>query len=112
MDNDSNIWLVYFDSDGFETIMNVSKIMKDNMIKRLSGKPLEEIPLEPMKLRARFNSHRQPEIWAFTAEADIEYDTLDKWADETPQTFVDWIRENGTAMYTTSDHFKTKNRIV
>jgi hypothetical protein len=90
--------------------MNVSRIMRDNMIKKLSGETEESIPLEQMKLRARFNSHRHPEIWTFNAVDDIDQPTLEQWADDAPQAFADWVRANGTAMYTTSDYFKTKNR--
>lgn len=108
----SNTWLVYFDSDGFECIMNVSQIMRDNMVKKLSGEPQQSIPLQQMELRARFNTQRCPEIWTFTATEDIDQQALDQWADEAPQQFADWVRANGTSIGNNKPYVKNKNRIV
>lgn len=97
-------FLTSFDITGFEAIVDITEYapeqwQKDELFKVLSGaKEVEVNPLNRiiggMKLRARVNSQRHYEIYAFTADYSITEESLRDWADNDPQSLADWIRKN------------------
>lgn len=96
----TRLYIAYFDSLGFECILDLTDHDKRAMWDSLKGeqpKRLEAVPL--MIMRAKYNPQRFPEIWTFHSELDI--DTLTKYSSNYPQELADLIREHGTKVYVT-----------
>lgn len=106
--SDGHVWIAYFDCEGFEAIIDVTTNQQEAMLKKLAGDGYTQIPLEQMTMRARFNGHRSPEIWGFTADPEITEDALRNWADTSPQSFANWLRKNGTKIWGTPDPLKQR----
>ena len=53
--------------------------------------------VQAMRMRGRFNPQRQYELWGFTTDDDVEFHDITSWADRDTQSFVDWVRKNGTS---------------
>jgi hypothetical protein len=95
------LYLAYFDTLGFECVLDLTSYDKKAMWASLSDKTIpNEIPLHQMILRAKFNPQRFPEIWTFQSELDLE-DIL-CYTRDTPQAMADLIRENGTKVFATT----------
>lgn len=95
------LYLAYFDTLGFECVLDLTSHDKKAMWASLSNKTIpNEIPLHQMILRAKFNPQRFPEIWTFQSELDLE-DIL-CYTRDMPQSMADLIRENGTKVFTTT----------
>ncbi len=95
--------LASWDSEGFECLQDITHFHPDNfekgqLIDALKGNNIQPNPLgqqiSMMKLRARFNTHRTPEIYIFTTEDDVEFKHVEDWMIADPQSLVDWVREN------------------
>lgn len=108
-----------WDMTGLECLINVTKIEKEhedwekaNVFRILqedttSTKPALA-PLPQMIMRARYNSQRHYEIYAFVSdipEADIE-----EMFESCPQTIVDAIRCTGHEIY--SDRVLKKTQVI
>ena len=93
------IYLAYFDTLGFECVLDLTSHDKKAMWASLGDKPIPGIPLHQMIMRAKFNPQRFPEIWTFQSELDLE-DIL-CYTKDMPQAMADLIRENGTKVFTT-----------
>jgi hypothetical protein len=112
--------LASWDSEGFECLQDVThfhpdQFEKGQLIEALKGNKPSPNPLAQqvshMKLRARFNTHRTPEIYIFTTEDDIEFKDVEDWMIADPQSLVNWIRENHwNEIY--SDYNPTKRRVI
>jgi hypothetical protein len=50
-------------------------------------------------LRARFNPHRNYEIYAVTTPEGVTQELLAEWFNESPQTFADLIRSKGVKLH-------------
>lgn len=94
-------FICYFDCNGFESITDVTAWEKQCLLDSIAGSKLKEAPvsLYYLMMRARFNTQRNPEVWTFTSNWDIEEETLWGVAEENPQSLVDLIRENGNRIY-------------
>jgi hypothetical protein len=93
-------YVCYFDSLGFEWILNVTEYEKKKVIAYLKGETKVDFPVPRYAiLRARANPQRFPEIWAF--ESDIAQSELEIVAKETPQVLVDAIRKCGQNIFKT-----------
>jgi len=93
-------YVCYFDSLGFEWILNVTEYEKKKVIAYLKGETKIDFPVPRYAiLRARANPQRFPEIWAF--ESDIAQSELEIVAKETPQVLVDAIRKCGQNIFKT-----------
>lgn len=100
------LYLAYFDTLGFECVLDLTSYDKKAMWAALSDKTIpNEIPLHQMILRAKFNPQRFPEIWTFQSELDLE-DIL-CYTKDMPQEMADLIRQNGTKVFVT-----TKEKVV
>lgn len=96
----ANLFIAYFDSLGFEAIIDLTDHDKKAMWAELKGekpKRLEAVPY--MILRAKANPQRFPEVWTFQSELDTE--TLLSYSNDCPQELADLIREHGTKVYVT-----------
>ena len=112
-------FVVMWDMNGLECLLNVSKIEKEhkrwekeNIFRILKEqntavKPAH-VPLDMMILRARVNSQRHCEIYAFDSELS-EQDIRETFEDS-PQVMADAIRNVGYKFY--SDRATHKSVIV
>lgn len=90
-------------SEGIECVQDITQYNDwdtANAFAVLSGEQPRSNPLNSqvnaMRLRARFNSQRNYEIYVFTSTNDLDEDTVKEWANSNPQQFADWVRENHT----------------
>lgn len=96
----AHLFIAYWDSLGFECIIDLTDHDKKAMWAELKGEAPKRLPeVGIMIMRAKANPHRFPEIWTFQSEVDI--DTLTKYSNDTPQALADAIREHGTKVFTT-----------
>lgn len=98
---DNNRYITLFDNEGFESIIDITC---DNVEKVTAALEDAEDPekkihslINTMTLRARFNPHRNPEIWVFWSHIDT--DTLWKASQENPQQMADLIRKKGVNIF-------------
>jgi hypothetical protein len=112
--------LASWDSEGFECLQDITKFHpdewgKDQLMDALRGNTPTKNPLghqiSMMKMRARFNSQRTPEIYIFTTEDDIEFKDVEDWMIADPQSLVDWVRENHWNKIL-SDYNPKKKRVI
>ncbi len=93
-------YLAYFDSLGFETIIDLNAYEKDLTWAALKGEqPKMKLPVGMLIMRAKANPQRFPEIWTFQSEVDRE--TLIKYSIDSPQGLADLIREHGSKVFVT-----------
>jgi hypothetical protein len=93
------LYLAYWDSLGFECVINLSAHEKRSMWTVLKGQEPSKLPLHPMLMRAKANPQRKPEIWTFWSCVDQE--TLLQYAEDEPQALADTIRRLGKAVFVT-----------
>jgi hypothetical protein len=104
----AKLYIAYWDTLGFECILDVTSYDKKAMWAALSDKSVPNvIPLHQMIMRAKVNPQRFPEIWTFQSEVDLK--TLIKYSKDLPQELVDLIREHGTKVYVTH---RDKNTVI
>jgi hypothetical protein len=112
--------LASWDSEGFECLQDITNRHPDNWDKQqlmevLRGNDLQPNPLaqqiSSMKLRARFNPQRTPEIYVFTMGDDIEFKDVEDWMIGDPQGLVEWIRINHWAKVH-SDYNPKHRRVI
>ena len=112
-------YLAYWCNEGFESLTDISKFEKweqEQLVQILASKQdrTEPNPLNPMIqsmiLRARFNPQREYELYAFAATDSVDPVAINEWMDRDPQSFVDWIRENGVKIH--SDRNTVAKRII
>lgn len=95
-----NAYICYFDSLGFEWIVNVTDYEKKKVMAYLKGEKKVDVPVPKYAIiRAQANPQRFPEIWAF--ESEIEQSEIELIAKESPQVLVDAIRSCGQSIFKT-----------
>jgi hypothetical protein len=105
-------YLAYFDTDGFECVFNLTALEGECVMATLAGEQWQlPFNLEAMKMRARFNGHRQPEIWFFNVDSELSENTVRQLAEENPQYLADFIRANGKNIYGRSNSADRKRVI-
>jgi hypothetical protein len=96
----SNFFIAYWDTLGFESIVDLTAQDKKAMWAELKGEPTKRLQaVHYFIMRAKANPQRFPEIWTFQSELD-ETD-LTKYSIEYPQELADLIREHGTKVFVT-----------
>ena len=96
----SDKYLAYFDCLGFECVYNITALESEFVMSTLQNQQYDlPFNLDAMKMRARFNSQRHPEIWFFNVSEDISEQDVRDLADSNPQYLVDFIRANGKNVY-------------
>jgi hypothetical protein len=112
--------LASWDSEGFECLQDIThwhpdQFEKGQLIDILSGKEASKNPLGQqigmMLMRARFNTHRTPEIYMFTTLDDLDFKAVEEWMNTDPQSLVNWVRKNH-AVKIHSDYNPTKRRAI
>jgi hypothetical protein len=96
----SELYLAYWDTLGFEAILNLSQQDKRAMWAVLGDKPPPKLPVHAMIMRAKANPQRFPEIWTFWS--CIGRKELLKYAQDEPQALADSIRRLGQKVFVTA----------
>jgi hypothetical protein len=95
-----NDFMAYWDTLGFEWIVNVTDYEKQKFWAVLKGDTKVDMPIPRYAIiRARANPQRFPEIWGFESELTLK--ELQKFAHEHPQALATAIRNCGQAVFKT-----------
>ncbi len=96
----AHYYIPYWDSLGFECIIDLTDHDKRAMWSELKGEEPKRMPAVGLLImRAKANPQRFPEIWTFHSEVDEK--TLIKYSNDSPQELADLIREHGTKVFVT-----------
>ena len=86
-------------SEGLECVIDITAEEKKCMWAELRGKKYKPgFSLDTLKLRAQFNNQRHYEIYTFDS-GDFSLTDVRNLFETTPQAIVDFVRENGTKIY-------------
>ena len=104
-------FLAMWDMTGLECVFNITEWEKRSLWATLKGETkFENVPnLKMMMLRARVNAQRCYEIYLFEA-TDLSVEDIKQAFKETPQFMANFIRENGTKLY--SDRSETNRQVI
>lgn len=106
-----NKYLVYFDCNGFESIINITAHETEQIMATLRGEEYRlPFNFNNMMFRARYNPQRSPEIWVFNADDEVDEESVWELANSNPQYLADFARENGTNLF--GQKSSIKQRIV
>lgn len=104
----SNVFLISWDQEGVDCVVNLTKIDQDFVWASLQYAPNQD-QKEPQSqlnsvynsvlLRARFNSHRHPEVYVMNVEDGITESDVREMFERNPQYSADLVRERGTVLY-------------
>jgi hypothetical protein len=100
MSKPDQLFLAYFDTLGFECILDLSGHEKRAMWAVLGDKDPERLPVHAMIMRAKANPQRFPEIWTFWSS--VSRKVLLQYAKDEPQALADSIRRIGDKVFVTS----------
>lgn len=114
-----NRFIVVWDCNGLESIFDVNKELKAreewekqklfDVLNEVSTESYQStIPLQLLLVRAKANMQRSYEIYEFNTTMSME-DVQDTF-NNSPQIIVDWIRENGSKIY--SDYIGSDQRVI
>ncbi len=109
MDELCKTWVLSWDQEGLEGVVLAydPQWLMDSLT---TGKmPSIDRTVNTMMLRARFNTQRHYEIYAINFDYEMTEEDIRKYFDDSPQSFVDLIRERGHKLY--SDRAR-EDRIV
>lgn len=98
----SNIFLISWDCEGIEAIINVTDYEKAEMWAKLSNQdPPARLGsvVQHLMLRARHNSQRHYEIYTMTVEEGIGEEDVREMFENDPQGSADLIRDRGNKIY-------------
>lgn len=104
-------FIFVFSEEGFECIVNLSKIDEKYVLAKLAD---EKLPtsvghiVHMMEIRARYNQERKMEVWALQATDGITEDDLWAWAKTDPQDLAEKLRDRGVSVFSTY----SKNKII
>lgn len=89
-------WILSWDDNGLETAINwtdmQSNYMQDLLVNGTAPDITQNIPR--LQMRARFNSHRHPEIYAVNLDNDMDYETICGYFDDHPEPIKELVRKN------------------
>lgn len=99
----SRSWVVMFDDEGIDTLIPWSDLREDNIISKLSGEePFYKTQhiVSRTIMRARLNTHRNPEVWGFNTAEDMSVEDMNKvWKSADLDCLKDLIRSKGDKLY-------------
>lgn len=102
-------FLLMWDCNGLEYVYDIGDWERRQVWATLAGKELEyhekPAPLGHLLMRARFNTHRNYEIWVIET-MDITLDDIKMWFEVNPQGAADVVRERGNCLFSDRRHSK------
>lgn len=100
-------YILVWDMLGLEYVGNVSADDRNRTLASLRETEFfSKIPYQQIMLRARANSHRRYEIYLLGVDNSLDTDDIRDWFNSAPQDAVNFVRKNGTKLY--SDHSPTQ----
>jgi hypothetical protein len=91
-----NRFLAMWDCNGLECLFDITDVDGDMLMAKLKGETYKTpYNISMMMMRARANTQRSYEIYAFTTDETMDYDFVKSMFDSDPQTIVNSIREQG-----------------
>ena len=93
------LFIAYWDTLGFECIIDLSDQDKKEMWAVLGDKPIPRLPVHLLIMRAKANPQRFPELWTFWSS--LGQKELSAYAKDMPQQLADSIRRIGTKVFVT-----------
>ena len=94
-------YITMFDNLGFECVIDITCDTSHRAEAVINDEPDPQTKIvslvNKMILRAKFNTHRNPEIWIFWS--DISEKDLFDACEQSPQQMADLIRSRGTNLY-------------
>jgi hypothetical protein len=115
-DEETRHYITFWSDNGFESLIDLTekaaeyeewkkneifRILKDDPLPFRSG-----FSLSMYRLRAKYNSHRHYEMYTFSST--MTRNELMAVIASNPQILVDWIRKNGTKVFTSGSPNKDK----
>lgn len=111
----STIYLLSWDMYGLESCINVTEMEHNRILDILSDKSTSnnnQVPLNALILRAKFNPQRHYEIYMIDVDDSISKADLVDFFKETPQAAADLVRSHGQKIYSDRKSKSEKNMIV
>ena len=106
-----NRFLAMWDCDGLECLFDITDLEGDNFMATLKGQTHKTpFNISTMMIRARANSQRSYEIYAFSTDDTMDYDFVKDMFESDPQIIVNSIRENGRKLY--SDYKPNTKKVI
>jgi hypothetical protein len=100
MHNMSSKWLVVFGSEGWEMLVPCDAIINRDFLQFGDEKKLEMPGLINIAMtKARANSQRHPEVWAYDTEQDFSEAEMRSMWEESPQGMADLVRGRGKLLF-------------
>ena len=100
--NEGNIFLLSWDMNGLEAVINITDIEKQSMWETLQDlKPTNRLSsvVNQIMMRARYNSQRHYEVYTVRVDDSITAEDLRAMFEDNPQQAADLIRARGTKLY-------------
>lgn len=101
-----NAYIFMWSCEGIESIVPISQYEhwdQQQLINRLKEEPIKPNPLNhiynSLTMRARFNSHRNYEIYAVDCHSDLTEEFWHQQWKENPQFTADLIRDRGVKLH-------------
>jgi hypothetical protein len=98
----SNLFLVSWDCNGLEAVINVTEYEKEEVWATLRNEPHPAklgSTIRHLMLRAQANSQRHYEIYTMSAQEGITDEDIRGMFDTDPQGSADLIRDRGNKIY-------------
>jgi hypothetical protein len=112
MDYNTNIFLISWDVQGIEAVINITEIDKEATWAVLRDeKPAQSLStlVNAVMLRARYNSQRHYEVYTITVEESITEEDIREWFDHSGQSAADLIRKRGHKIYSNRINIEKAN---
>lgn len=102
IENNQNIFLISWDMEGLEAVINISAVEKEKIWNVLqdkdTNKNLSQI-VNAILLRARYNAQRHYEVYTVAVSEGIDENDLRDMFENDPQGSAELIRERGTKLH-------------
>lgn len=99
--NQGNTFLLSWDCNGLEAVVNVTALNAERTWATLQDKPGPNLNhlVTAIMMRARYNSQRHYEIYTVNMDKSISEQDIRAMFETSPQAMADLIRERGNKMY-------------
>ena len=109
-----NTFLISWNNEGIECILDISGVEEQTMLDRLAGtEPTATdslgATLAGLRLRATVNSSINHEVYVLLAHEEVTLELLEMLRDSDPQALVDMTREKGVVFIS---HRDSSRRVI
>jgi len=106
-------YVAMWDMYGLEGVIDFTAQEQRDIVAALKGDPVSKLhrnPIQHMLLRARFNSQRKYEIYAFISHMDV--DEISECFETDPQLMADTIRRIGEKLYSDRSEHDISRQVI